>query len=599
MNILGLLASQAWVERLGWTLLHFLWQGAAVAILYAMARTRLRSSQTRYVLGCAALALMMAAPVATWKWQAPAEPAAETAPNRTATIPSFRSIPATPAAPLPAPVRAAVPARQSTRFLPWVVAMWMIGSLVFWIRLLGGWAAAAGARARTCRPAPAEWQRRLEALRERVRVSSRVRLMVSAWAEAPLVTGWLRPVVLMPIGALNGMPAEYVEALLMHELAHVRRGDFLVNLLQSVAEALLFYHPAVWWVSGHIRTEREACCDGIAARESGDVLMYASALAELESQRSGLRMAMAANGGSLADRVARLLGEARPPEGGGLVPGVVTGMVLLVSAYGLFGQAQLRPAFQAASIKPYVQQGEPFNRSLRPMPGGRLTAHNAPVVMLVQNAYRLQAYQIVGGPDWTNSDGYDIEAKPDHEAGTAEVWQMLQTLLADRFKLAVHRETRELPVWVLEPAKGGSRLPAPKDPNCSQDGESGRSASNLGPCGRIMISMNPGALQMLGRSVKMPAFIEMLAAALGRPVLDRTDFKGAADIDLKFTPDELTTGLPGGGGPRDPGGAPQLTDPGKPNIAAALEEQLGLKLEKTKGPVEVVVIDHVERPTAN
>jgi len=426
-----------------------------------------------------------------------------------------------------------------------------------------------------------------------------VRLLVSAWAEAPVVIGWIRPVVLVPIGALNGMPAEYVEALLMHELAHVRRKDYLVNLLQSVAEALLFYHPAVWWVSGHIRAEREACCDDIAARESGDVLTYASALAELESQRSEFRLALAANGASLADRVARLLGESPRTSGSGLAPGLATGLVLLVSAYGLFGQTQQHPAFQVASIKPYVQKGEPFNRSLRPMPGGRLTVHNAPVVMLVQNAYRLQAYQIVGGPDWINSDGYDIEAKPDHEVGTAEVWQMLQTLLADRFKLAVHRETRELPVWALEPAKGGSRLPAPKDPNCSQDSESSRPASNLGPCGRIMISMNPGDLRMLGRSVKMPVFIEMLATALGRPVLDKTDFKGAADIDVNFTPDELTIGLPGGGGPHDPGGTRQVIDPGKPNIAAALEEQLGLKLEKTKGPVEVIVIDHVERPTAN
>jgi len=106
-----------------------------------------------------------------------------------------------------------------------------------------------------------------------------VRLLISALVQVPTVIGWLRPVVLVPVGALSGLPAEYLEALLLHELAHVRRHDYLVNILQSVAEALLFYHPAVWWVSGHIRAERELCCDDVAVAVSGDALTYARALA--------------------------------------------------------------------------------------------------------------------------------------------------------------------------------------------------------------------------------------------------------------------------------------------------------------------------------
>src|SRR6202043_2235001 len=125
--------------------------------------------------------------------------------------------------------------------------------------------------------------------------------------------------------ALSGLPAEHLEALLLHELAHIRRHDYLVNILQSIGEALLFYHPAVWWVSGHIRAERELCCDDMAVSVSGDALTYSRALAQLESYRPvHLTAAVAANGGSLPDRIARLLGQSRPAVRTGLGPGVLT-----------------------------------------------------------------------------------------------------------------------------------------------------------------------------------------------------------------------------------------------------------------------------------
>ena len=135
------------------------------------------------------------------------------------------------------------------------------------------------------RRAPPEWQQALSKLAAKIRLSRPVPLLVSALVQVPTVVGWLRPVVLVPVGALGGLPAEYLEALLLHELAHIRRQDYLVNMLQSVAEALLFYHPAVWWVSGHIRAERELCCDDVAVSVFGNALTYASALAHLESCR--------------------------------------------------------------------------------------------------------------------------------------------------------------------------------------------------------------------------------------------------------------------------------------------------------------------------
>jgi hypothetical protein len=136
----------------------------------------------------------------------------------------------------------------------------------------------------------------------------RVRLLVSPRVDAPAVLGWLRPVILAPVAALSGLSPDHIEALLAHELAHIRRNDYLINLLQSVVETLLFYHPAVWWISRQIRTERELCCDDLAVALTTDVLTYAQALAELEAGRpSRLRTAVAGTDGSLSRRIARLL----------------------------------------------------------------------------------------------------------------------------------------------------------------------------------------------------------------------------------------------------------------------------------------------------
>src|SRR5262249_30981661 len=157
--------------------------------------------------------------------------------------------------------------------------------VLFWIRLVGSWIVAAGMRSMQVRPAPGEWQIVLDKLADRIRVFRPVRLLISGVVQVPTVVGAIRPVVLMPIGALAGLPTEHIEVLLLAELARIRRHDYLVNIVQSIAEALLFYHPAVWWVSRDIRRERELCCDDAAVSISGDVLTYARALAELESLR--------------------------------------------------------------------------------------------------------------------------------------------------------------------------------------------------------------------------------------------------------------------------------------------------------------------------
>ena len=213
MNAVQMLSSAAWVERLGWTLVHFLWQGLAIALLYAAARrimVRRSSPNGRYLLACAALAAMMAAPLATWRLiqQPDASPGA---PYHIRSIPPDPSTTGVDAATLPDSVRATVPSVQPAQFLAWIVIVWLAGAAAFWFRLAGGWVVAARMRSMLVRRAPPEWQEALRKLGAQIRLSRPVPLLVSALVQVPTVVGWLRPVVLVPVGALGGLPAEYLD----------------------------------------------------------------------------------------------------------------------------------------------------------------------------------------------------------------------------------------------------------------------------------------------------------------------------------------------------------------------------------------------------
>jgi beta-lactamase regulating signal transducer with metallopeptidase domain len=191
--------------------------------------------------------------------------------------------------------------------VPWTFSIWLAGVLVLSARFAGGWVQAN----RLCQrasEASAYWQRRLVSLSERMNLTTPLRLLESKRVDVPMVVGWLRPVVIMPVTALTGLSAQQLETILAHELAHIRRNDYLVNLLQGVVETLLFYHPAVWWLSRRIRIERENCCDDLAVAVCGNPVLYARALTDLEELRTmAFRHALAANGGSLKGRVIRLI----------------------------------------------------------------------------------------------------------------------------------------------------------------------------------------------------------------------------------------------------------------------------------------------------
>jgi GWxTD domain-containing protein len=239
-----------------------------------------------------------------------------------------------------------------------------VGVLTFSIRLLGGWRFTASLRS-TAHPAPAEWQQTLERIAAQVRVGRPVRLLISSLVDVPTVIGWLRPVILVPVECLTGLSFDHIAALLAHEMAHIRRHDYLASILQSIAEAVLFYHPAVWWISEQIRAERELCCDDLAVAACGDAVAYAHALAELESrQPARLKPALAANGGSLVNRIRRLIEPAHAIADSLPGPGAAWAMILLWAA-GL-GVAAVHGA-QTPVVAPHVESFNPI-----PLSGPRL-----------------------------------------------------------------------------------------------------------------------------------------------------------------------------------------------------------------------------------
>jgi beta-lactamase regulating signal transducer with metallopeptidase domain len=303
------------IRALGWSLLHFVWQGAAAAALLASLNLLWRRSapQVRYLLATATLLLMLLLPALTFRVVRAA--ADSVGPTAGAGIQVGKWVPwALPrpgSADAPPPVSAGL-TRRIEPLLPSLVVLWGAGVLGLSLRTVGGWALVQRLRrSGLAWPTPLR-EGALDRLLGALRVSAPVRLYESALIQVPTVIGWLRPMILLPASAVTGLSPTQLELILAHELAHIRRRDYLVNLLQTAVETLLFYHPAVWWVSHRMRIERELCCDDLAVAAGGDAAGYARALADLEGLCSGApALAMAATGGSLWERIARLVG---PPQ---------------------------------------------------------------------------------------------------------------------------------------------------------------------------------------------------------------------------------------------------------------------------------------------
>jgi len=293
------------------TLAHSLWQGVLVAagLALVLAQGNRLSSRVRYLAACVALLLLLAAPVATFGWLVQQTPSSVPTGNELVT-PDLADIPGQQvAAPNLATNKTA--GRSWRRIEPFVVSVWLLGvaALAGW-HLLGWWRLRCWTQDDLA-PASAVWQERFQRLVERLEITTSVVLRFSHRVDVPMVVGWLRPVVLVPVSLVGGLPAEQLELILLHELAHVRRFDYLVNLLQIGAETLLFFHPAAWWIGAVVRREREHCCDDLVVSHGGSALVYARALLQLEEMQPVIPIpipAPTATTGPLLARIQRLTG---------------------------------------------------------------------------------------------------------------------------------------------------------------------------------------------------------------------------------------------------------------------------------------------------
>jgi GWxTD domain-containing protein len=303
-------ALQNWIhtaaaKTLGLALAHFAWEGVAIAALLGIALwiARGASARVRYAVACAALAAL---PVAFGVTLAILTPHAGNHAIVAMPAPDSSRID------FPAASNSPEPWRFADR-VAWAAPSWIAGVLCLFMYRFASWIAAERLRRRGTWAVSQNWSSRFDALAARVGISRAARLFESALAEVPMVIGYLRPVVLIPMGMLAGLPADQVEAILLHELAHIRRADYLVNLAQSAIESLLFYHPAVWWISNVVRAERENCCDDFVIARETDPATYAAALLALEQGRVE-ELALAANGGNLLRRVRRMLRKPAPHD---------------------------------------------------------------------------------------------------------------------------------------------------------------------------------------------------------------------------------------------------------------------------------------------
>jgi uncharacterized protein (TIGR03435 family) len=458
--------------------------------------------------------------------------------------------------------------------------------------------------------APVASGRTFEAL-ARLGPSIALPIVSSGTSLEPGVFGIVRPVLLWPRDIDSRLDEAQVRAILAHELAHVRRRDNLTAAVHMLVEVLFWFHPLVWWIGCRLVDERERACDEEVVRLGSDPHVYAEGILRtcqfcLESPLSCMS---GVTGSDLKKRIVRIVTQ-RP----GTSLGIWRQTLLVAAAAGVFGApvaigaltAPQAPtpskpdagtaSFEVASVKPNTTGDHRVAIGLQP--GGRFNASNVPLRMLLRQAYDIQEFQIVGGPEWLRSDRFDIVAKtPEGEFSADQMRPMLRALLAERFNLRAHNETREMPVYALvKTRQGGSLGPdiTPSAVDCAAVMQSRRGGAPPAPGQKIDCGLLIGVGKMNAGGMPMTTLARSLSSLVGRIVVDKTELTGGYDFELTYAPDGL------GGLPPLPNEVPlNEGDPTAPTIFTALQEQLGLKLDERRATVDVLVIDSVEKPGEN
>jgi len=561
--------------------LNSLWQAALVAGVVWLALRLLRpiNAATRYAIWWGVLAVTLALPAAPrammW-WQARAQPTLEASPRVT----TPRSA-AAPAVEEPAAI-VTLQEGRAAQWPVWILAIWaalclyrlfQIGRSYFYLRGV---------------------KRRASVSQEALpSIGRSTRLLLSSDIASPMAVGFLHPAVILPESLPGELTKPEMEHVLLHETAHIARKDDWSNLLARLLGAALAPHPVAWWILRQIEREREIACDDWVVARTGRPRPYAQSLARMSELRSNreatprgeaLASGIFGGGSRLGERIEVLLEQGRVFSPRASRARVAVGAVLLLGCV-IAGSlaprwivfAQARPAFEVASVR-LTSPESPLDPPgagipVRRLNAGNLAYKNVTLLEYIELAYGIKDYQISKPRPQSLYECYDIVGKADHKVPDEQAKRMLQSLLEDRFKLRLHRESTELPVYALVVGKNGPKFAAGTD-----DGKSG------------VTGISAGAIRWHNTSMDSLAEWVSYLPSLGRPVVDRTGLGGRYDFTL------TVDGLPDKNAetPARTG----LVDALDASIFGALQD-LGLKLESDKAPIDIFVIEHVERPDAN
>jgi uncharacterized protein (TIGR03435 family) len=496
-------------------------------------------------------------------------------------------------------------AAQSTWIAPVLLTMWVCGFMVLVLRRVRQWR-----RIRATVRASTPWDAATD-------LHSAIRIRTAPTVLEPGVVGLWKPVILLPKGIDMYLTAGQLAAVLAHEECHVRRRDNFSAAVHMLVEALFWFHPMVWWIGARLVAEREQACDEHVVAETAEPIAYAEGIVTVcRRYVEAPLMSVAGVGGAdlktridsiLANRIGVRLTLAKRTvltmtSVVALAVPLVTGAIEAAA----FAAGQLRDPLIGPAIDPEsrfevvsIRPSDPSAQLRLGMTPGRLDLVGAPVRVLV--AMVLPVRRVFGWPDGIDNERYTISAKMPDGVSVGAQQVAIRNLLKDRFKLVTHTEMRELPVYNLVLARSDGRLgPALKESSaeCQATAREYVEAARRGapmqaPPAAVAqcVSSQPGIGALGFNGQPIGSLVTVLPQFVERQVIDRTGLTGLYDLTLKWTPEAIPSLL----------GLPQAplppADPDAPSIFTALQEQLGLKLESGRGPVEVIVIDRLEKPT--
>lgn len=502
-------------------------------------------------------------------------------------------------------VPAASPISTSlAHLLPWIAAVWMGGFLVVLLMWSLRWRKIAAAM-KAASPSPEG--RELSALRRIERIGGirkPIALLLSPASLEPGIFGIAHPALIWPEGISPRLEDAHLEAILAHEVWHVRRRDNLAAALHMLVEAVFWFHPLVWWLGARLVEERERACDEQVVAWGSDPQIYAESILKVCEFCLGspLPCVSGVTGADLKQRMVRIMSHRMLHNLDFARKALLTSAAVLAIAIpvtvGLLQasptQAQSSDAtmaqpthtFEAVSVKPSASPAGGPTKLMRELDDGSFTARSVTLQTLIKLAYdHVQDPQLTGGPDWLNTQKFDIDAKMS-AADVADLRKlpmeqrqrgdqgMLKAMLRDHFNLAVHPEVRNLPIYDLVVDKNGAKL-----------------QESSGPA-----RMRLGKGELVSEGTPLALLVEQLSVRLGRTVVDQTGLKGNYAFSLRWTPNESEEARIKQDGINDNALPPSAET--SESILAAVREQLGLKLEPQTAPVPVLVIDHAEAPSA-